>query len=485
MVGNQRECQAIPAGVEIPIVPAGAKGAAQMAGKTLVASLVASSLTVVLCLSFVLQVKLYGGLYADGALYFMRIIASGHFVNVSSYRVGATILTQWPLVLAIALGEHSIAGLAAVHSAALLAVPTVCFIATSWMSRRNAIAAAANAIVICCVYYTTIFDIIGEYHILYSLFWLCSAWIVLYPPRPWWSFGLLFAAAIAMLRSYELTVITGGLLTFLCVAQALRREAFLRRTAWSALAALFVLGVPLGLWGILVPRDLANEHAFATALQGTLWDGTLLAIFGIVTVGNLAVLFRSLVAAVVAAAVAGYMAWMFAIAATRLPVHLDLLALGYQYPQRAQVFPFLLLAFVLLVIAPLPQVQAIAQRTRQQWPLLAPISLVFAMHVAELRGWRAYLTSFCTELTRPGEESANALFLARRDVRRFAWTSELLTMSVLLRSPGSNRIVSDPSYHGWEPFDPLTGAPDITRFKQSASLCPANSLGDADHATSR
>jgi hypothetical protein len=484
-VGNQRGDQVLLASVETPIALASTKGAVQMAGEALAASLVASSLTTVLCLSFVLQVKSHGGLYADGANYFLHIIASGRFFNISSYRVGATILTQWPLLLAMALREHSIAGLAAVYSAALLAVPTGCYIATSWISRRNAIAGAANAVVICCVYYPTILNIIGEYQILYSLFWLCSVWIILSTPRGWWSFGLLFAAAIAMLRSYELTVITGGLLTLVCVVQALRQDAVLRRVGWSALAVLFVCAIPLGLRGILVPRDLANEHAFAAALRGTLGDDILLDIFGIVTIASAAVLFRSPVAAAVAAAVAGYMAWMFAIAATRRPVYADLLALGYQNTQRAQVFPFLLGAFALLPIARLPAAQAIARRTWQQWPLVVPISLVFAMHVAELRGWREYVASFCTELARPGEEDADALFRARSDVRRFAWRWELPTMSVLLRSPGSDRIVSDPSYHDWQPFDPVRGVPDITRFKQSASLCPTNLPGGGDHAATR
>jgi hypothetical protein len=438
---------------------------------------VASFLTVVLCLSFLFQIEVHGGLYADGAHYFLHIIASGRFFNVSSYRVGATILTQWPLLLAMALHEHSIAGLAAVHSAALLAIPTGCFIATSWISRRNAIAGAANAVVICCAYYPTIFDIIGEYQILYSLFWLCAVWIILIPPRTWWSFGPLFAAAIAMLRSYELTVVTGGLLTLACIVQALRQDAFLQRAGWSTLAVLFVLGVPLGLQGILVPRDLANEHAFAAALRGTLGDDTLLDIFGIVTMGSVAVLFRSPVVAVVTAAVAGYTAWRFAMAAVKLPGHPDLLALGYQSVQRAQVFLVLLGAFALLAIARLPEAQAVARRTWQQWPLMVPIGLVFAMHVAELCGWRDYVAAFCTELARPAGENSDAVLLARSNVRRFAWTWELPTMSVLLRRYGSDRIVSDPSYHGWQPFDPMKGVPDITRFKRSASLCPANLPG--------
>jgi hypothetical protein len=46
---------------------------------------------------------------------------------------------------------------------------------------------------------------------------------------------------------------------------------------------------------------------------------------------------------------------------------------------------------------------------------------------------------------------------------RYEW--EYPTLSVLLRPPGSDRILLHPDYDGWLPFDPRTEVPDISAFR--------------------
>ncbi len=433
---------------------------------------VALCTAVSLIVAFVLNTLSYVGLYADGADYFLTILCSRHFLHVSPYRIGATYLTQWPIVLAIGLGERSIAILATLHTAALMAVPTVSFVATTWITRRNAIAAVANVLVICCCYFPIMFIIIAENQVLYSLFWLCSVLVFLHPLNGGWSFTVLIAAGILMLRSYELTVVTGVLLSFACAARATKAQASIRRGLWIVAAALFLLGVPLGLQGILVPRDAGNAAGFRFYLRTTLENHTLLELLGITGVAGLAILFRNTVFAVASAVVASYAAWRWFIHALNMPIHTDLLGLGYQNAQRAQVFPLLLGAFVLLVLARLPLLQRIAQHNWQQWPLLVPLCLVLAVHLVDLRDWRGFVHEFCTELQEPnGKGNRDVLFLTNREARRFAWNWELPTLSVLLRDSGSDRIILDASYSGWLPFNPVTATPDIRGFKRSGGLC--------------
>jgi hypothetical protein len=155
-----------------------------------------------------------------------------------------------------------------------------------------------------------------------------------------------------------------------------------------------------------------------------------------------------------------------------LAKHTASLALGDQYSQRAQVFPVLLAAFLLLALARMSFCASIAQRNWQQWPLLIPLALVISVHSTDLRGWLGYVEAFCAELKEPiAGPDRDAAFVARPEVQKFGWVWEFPTMSILLRDNGNDRIISNPLWHDWLPFDPATTTPDIGIFKQSGGLC--------------
>jgi len=192
-----------------------------------------------------------------------------------------------------------------------------------------------------------------------------------------------------------------------------------------------------------------------------------------VFIAGAAIPFRSSFLAPALAVIAGYAAWKFALAASSQPVDTDLLALGYQNTQRAQVFPFLLVAFVLLLLSRQSLLEPIARHSWQQWPLIVPVGLVFAMHLVELREWRNFEALFCAEVTQPNDQNRDAAFFAQREVRRFGWNWEFPSLSVLFRNSDSDHIVSLSSYQGWQPFDPAGVAPDIIRSaSHNAELSP-------------
>jgi hypothetical protein len=170
--------------------------------------------------TFVASVVSFTGLYADGANYFLEILSSGTWFHPAPSRIGATILTQIPVQAGIAGGAGSISDLAALHTAGLIAVPTLCYAAATWLTRTNTLAAIANAAVICCVYYPTAFESVGEFHVLYALFWL-SAVIAIRLPRPGWLGAAALAfAALVMPFSYELAILTGPLLALTYLVRA-------------------------------------------------------------------------------------------------------------------------------------------------------------------------------------------------------------------------------------------------------------------------
>src|SRR5262245_3015500 len=112
--------------------------------------LVALCTIAALLLVGILHTLKYVGLYADGANFLLQILLSQNFYYADGYRTGVYYITQWPVLLALRLDQSSLGTLAGVHSAALTALPTTCFVATTWITRHNAIAAAANLLVICC-----------------------------------------------------------------------------------------------------------------------------------------------------------------------------------------------------------------------------------------------------------------------------------------------------------------------------------------------
>ena len=434
--------------------------------------LLAMLVTLSLVMVSVEHIIFRAGLYADGANYFLHILNSGSFFHVSPYRVGSTLLTQIAPVAAISLGTRSISILSGLHSADLIVVPVLCYISTTWIVRRDGVGVLANMLVVTCCFFTTVFDIIGEYHVLYATFWLSSVLVLCSPKTNVVSICTLIFAGIVMLRSYELSVVTGGLLFLACLARSVRVEEAAWRFVWVGLAILFLAGVPLGLEGILFPRDATNAGAFSAALRTMPENETLLSLVSIVFLSYLTVLPRDAKVSLLIACLVGGVSWVFAEHALNRPIITDLFGLGYQNAQRAQVFPVLVGSFFLLWTSRWKFLSNLSKRGRWQWCMAIPLILVTVVYHSEVSRWSVFLHRFCHQLRTVSYNSlADLKFLESGRVSEFAWNWELPTLSVLLRPANSSRIIRDKSYTGWMPFDPNGKVPDIERFKKSSSIC--------------
>jgi hypothetical protein len=146
--------------------------------------------------------------------------------------------------------------------------------------------------------------------------------------------------------------------------------------------------------------------------------------------------------------------------------------LGLPNAQRAQV-PLIMLSVCLLLL--IARATALARRAALQ-PLAAPLLILpllvaFTIDAADTKDWRAYLDEVCAALRTPEAADGDAGFFAGRRVVKMRYDWEYPTLSVLLRPPGSDRMLQNPAYTDWLPFDPVTEVPDLSAF-QTEGICP-------------
>ena len=54
------------------------------------------------------------------------------------------------------------------------------------------------------------------------------------------------------------------------------------------------------------------------------------------------------------------------------------------------------------------------------------------------------------------------------------WVWTFPTLSVLLRPRGTEAMLIDPTYDGWQPFDPVAAVPDLSNYDNSGGICLTN-----------
>jgi hypothetical protein len=430
-------------------------------------TLLAGAVTVALISSWLLHAASFRGLHADGAYYFLNIIGAGDFFHPSETRVSVTYLNQLPLLLALRAGFESGPALLALYTASLVGLPILAYLLAAWIARGDRLLSVANLVLVVAAFYPTSFEMIGEYHVLYAWSWL--AFVLLVSGRADTLLGAapLPAIGLAVMKSYELSLILCPLLAALCIWRIVRAEDAAARAVLLATAYLLAWGAWFGLAGGVLRTDGA-AGSFAQALGRLPENEVLLQLWAL-----------TLLAAGAAFLPHRGLQWGFAIAllmgfagfAYRQIQPSEELGLGVPNDQRAQV-PVILLAVGALYLATrfMPIGAALA-RPLAVPILLLPLLTAFTVDMVETRDWRAYLDEVCAELRLADEATDEAEFFARRRIVKMRYDWEYPALSILLRPSGSERILQNPAYTDWLPYASGIEAPDVRRFGTGEGVC--------------
>ena len=409
----------------------------------------------------------FRGLYADGALYVFTILKTADFSHASATRIAATYLTQYPLVAAVRLGLHDIRLLVRLYTATLFAVPVVACLITTWFSRKDPLVFSVNLAFIVAVFYPTSFDIIGEYHVLYSLYWCAFVLLITGRCDELRSSGALPLIGVVLARSYEISVILCPILSLLCLWRIRVANDPAARAILLVSAYLFAVGAWFGLQGSVFPRDLSNAGNFASALFIPAFYAVpveIAALIALAAAACLAVGWWRVAAGAGALIATATFAWRHFGA-------VYILSLGPPYEQRAVVVP-IILALSLLGLLSIALVR--------RWPrlagfpvrfLLLPAAVVFAVDLHDTIGWKAYINAFCDTLASTASAEQRLAFPRQPQAQKYGWGWTYPTMSVLLRPAGSQATVIDADHDSWQPFDPTAPTSNVSAYQIDGGIC--------------
>jgi hypothetical protein len=207
-------------------------------------------------------------LYGDGAHEFIRTLEAQGFMYLMWSRHFAFYIFEFPLVLAIKLGVTNFTGLRIAFGLGCFLPWPIALACCYWISPKKfwlAIAACAAG------YLNAAFMPVGEHILTHAFFWP-SLFVILFaqPLKPGAAM-ILLASAVGMLFSYESQMFLCAPLALLALWRAGREKKEKHLWAWTvflAAAALFIAGISVGLWGVLMPELQANYGGFKAGAFG-------------------------------------------------------------------------------------------------------------------------------------------------------------------------------------------------------------------------
>ena len=429
--------------------------------------LTALSLIAALLVCAALAVWVGRPLYADGANYLLHLLIDPELFSEAWTRRGAHLITQVPVILAIRAGFSDVTLLARIYGASLYATPLLAYGATTWLSRRDPVLSIGNAVIVIACFYPTSMFIVGEFQVLYALFW-CGFVLLITgrADRPVVS-AIVLALVLGIAVSYEISVLACPLMMLACLWRANRTDSRPAHCILILTTVPLVAGIVIGALGILLPRDPTNSGQFLHVLLRSYQNGTLLGLSGLLALAAAASLLqgslrRRATVMTIAVACVG-LGWELTWRNHRLDF-------GDSYSERAQVVPIIMgVAAACGLDARWRARAAIVRRWRfVSWPLLLPALMVVALDVNASLGWRGFLDRFCSVLT--DETASSAVFLSSAAAQTFGWRWTYPTLSVLLRPAGSVAMVRNPDPQQWQPFNP-DRTPDLDRYKTRGGMC--------------
>lgn len=427
----------------------------------------AVAITILILAGFAGVVSL-GHLYADGANYLLKLLEARDFVHIAENRLFATYLNQAPLIIALNQYEPTIAGAAAVYGLTLYGIPVFAWSYALWLSRRDPVAFFLTVGGVSIVFLSTIFVIIGEFHIFYSLTWLYAIVITSDRRREGWHPFLLLFTAIVTIKCYEAAAVTAPVLMVLTLLVLRHARRTTEQVFLVLLLLLLAASLAVGVRGYIRPRDPGNAGGFVASMLKLFEDRDLFLPAAVLLASGAAAFIRPKAIRLLAAlgiAAAG----ISAVAGKEITGNVDVLTIGSPNTQRAQALPFALILLGLQLLNwQFGWGRRLAEMRVSLAPLIAPIAVSVFVYATDLNRWQHFLALTCAELKSPSGEA----YYNRPLVTTFGWNWEMPTLAVLLRPAGSTAMLSFPGYEGWYPFDPATEQPDIESVKKGRGLCP-------------
>jgi hypothetical protein len=158
-------------------------------------------------------------LYADGAWFFIKELASPGFTHGNATRIMAEWINQSFIVAALTSGIHMpLRGLAWLHGLSLYYFPAAAIITALWFSRKSVPLLVGTLLYVVLVWFQSNFFIIGEAHVFGAAAWLFFVLVLAgnYKEHAW-IMAALFALSCVVSFSYEGMLFFAPVISFIIV----------------------------------------------------------------------------------------------------------------------------------------------------------------------------------------------------------------------------------------------------------------------------
>jgi len=393
------------------------------------------------------------GLVADGTVYLWSVLYGESFFLYPS-RVIAQLVTQAPLLGAIAVGVDDVPTLTRIFSFGVGAVPILIWAVTLVMLRRHR-TFWIFVVAFSATYLTSGLIAVGEYNLAYALVALSAALLISHPERTV-SRVVLGVSAVVLVASYESLIFLGPALIVVAFTQRRR----LGRVWFWLVTALYALATAYSAYWILFPRDSANLGSAADITFALRFDPslrlTLAVAIPLIALWLFAPPLLQRVGAIVLALVSLFLldpvswpeAWM-------------------HYAARSYSGAVLFVILVAVVF------REIRPRRKAESPLLwvASLTLLIALTIPfayRSVGYTHWLSQFESVVTQPGGPVALLdAGLPDKGTSIYGWTYTNKNLSMLLHTAPGQKVILNP---GEEPADAVIPPPISPRFTKTGPL---------------
>lgn len=426
--------------------------------------------TVQAVLLIVEQVQLYG----DGSAYLYWLLRSRRPLAFAANRRFANLVTEIPVVFALRAGLTDVGVASRLFGAGVYLPLIVSLGLCIWLARERLELMLFPLLSAVAVTSNTDFLIISESNVLVALFWPLLFLFTLRREWSGWTFALAFLLAGPTLLCYESMVFIGPILVALAVWRAaeMRRACdAMRARRFLFFAFYFAMGILVGAWWIMHPRDERNFRLFLQAtrfyqdgLGHVHWLGILSFVGLLLTAA--ALLFRrwpKIVGWVLIAAFAVACAFA-ALAPAMWPSSFAPKLHARARVLNAYLAPLLGIAYLLAWRRPLRP-----ERLRHAFAIVAILAAAqLVWHAGAARRWTQYLDAFRAEVaTKHGIVPHQETVLSRQPYNVIFTSWALPVMSILMAPDGRvQAMIQSPNPTEWQPVYPekIESLPDLSRY---------------------